>query len=160
MKKRWIALGLAMVIALALAGDAEVRTRERMYLGKELYKIRKDDALERIKSWNAVLVIRDDTSFCYLISRDYRHVCKAVRFDNQGEIIATAGIDVLKITADQVKEPDSIPEMLELYGQPHFDNGYGFYLPGYILADASILIFSTAESEVTGYWIYRVEEFL
>lgn len=151
---------LIAVILLILIVCMEMKEVEHMYLGKKLYKIRNNEALELIKEWITLLVIKDDTSFCYLISEDCVRVSKSVRLNNQGEIIATARIKVLEITSDQAKIPDSLQELFGLYGQPHFDAGSGFFLPGYILADASILIFDTSGDKVTGYRLYQAEQFI
>lgn len=145
---------IAIVSVLLFGGGVKMSFRQSMFIGNDLNQICCNERVRLIDKRGTLAVVEDEVSYCYLISEDGIKVTSSARFNCEGKIIAVMGVEVLEITKNEIEIPDSINEMMELYGEPHVDIGSGFYIPCYILSDASILVFYTTDERVTDMRVY------
>lgn len=84
-----------------------------------------------------------------------------VSYDGAGMMIASTNVEPLNADAVSVQILEDVhthAEMLQAFGEPMADIGFGMYIPAYVTEDGRILSFTLIGEEIENYSILSVAE--
>lgn len=144
-----IAIVAFLLVLICVGGVFWMNGSNSSMVGQKVDDVRKKNRNDIILDASCLLAFKNSHGYTVVITNN-EIVTAEIKYDKEATLVSKKGVDPLNAVVFEAGKPQTMQDMVNLFGSPHVDVGSGAYLPTYILDDGRIITYRMNEDNVVG----------